>query len=294
MNWDDLRFFLAAHRAGSFAGAARELGVEHTTVSRRLAALETALAVRLFTRSTEGLHLTAAGRDLLPSAEQVERLTATAALRAAGEAETVEGTVRVATSEGLTTFFARRLGPLRERYPKLLVDLLTNNRVVDLARGEADFAIRAAADAQPDLLRRKLCVAGWSFYASPAYIARRGDASAGLRGHDIVGFDDALARTPGAEWLATQGADARFVMRGNSLISVVNAAVSGMGLALLPCHLGADTAPALVRATPEVVAARTVWLVVHPDLARVPRVRAVMEFVTDLAKRELADPASPT
>src|SRR5262249_17767216 len=143
LDWNDLRYFLAVQRAGTLAGAARELGVKHTTVGRRLTALEETLGVKLFTHAPEGFVLTRAGSEIVELALSIEASTSAIERRIKGEDSRVEGTVRLTTSESFSKFFVHRLLALRQQHPKLLVEVLSSNRAFDLSRGEADVAVRA-------------------------------------------------------------------------------------------------------------------------------------------------------
>ena len=288
-DWNDFRYFLAVAGAGTFAGAARELGVEHTTVARRLTALETALGTRLFIRGPDGLSLTAAGRDVVPLAEEIAARVQSIERRVSGEDSRVEGTVRVSVSEALSGYLVRQSAPLRDRHPGLRVEMLVGNHASDLLRGEADLAIRALPLTEPDLVARKLVSAGWSMYASVDYVARRGTPPdpETLGGHDVIAFDDSMGQTPGGLWLAAHAKVCNVAMRGNSVVAVLNAAICSMGVAVIPCFLG-EPEPQLRRLTPRVLGARDIHLVVHPDLARVARVRAVMDFIVELFERDAA------
>jgi DNA-binding transcriptional LysR family regulator len=286
-DWNDFRYFLAIARAGSLAGAARELGVEHTTVGRRLSALEAELGVRLFLRGPDGLAATEAGRGILPLAEEIATRFEAIDRRVSGGDDRIEGTVRFSVSEALSGYFVKHFAALRERHPGLVVQMSSGNQASDLMRGEADLAVRAREVTEPDLLARKVASAAWSLYAAPDYIARKGTPPSpeDLRGHDIIGFDDSLNNTPGGLWLQAHLAGTNVVMRGNSIVAAINAAICGMGIGAVPCFL-AEGDPALRRLTPRVLGARDIFLVVHPDLARVARVRAVMDFVVDLFTRD--------
>jgi DNA-binding transcriptional LysR family regulator len=291
VDWNDFRYFLAVARAGTFAGAARELGVEHTTVARRLTALEAALGTRLFIRGPEGLTATAAGRDVLPLAEEIAARAQAIERRVHGEDSRVEGTVRVSVSEALSGYLVKRSAALRDRHPGLRVEMQVGNHASDLLRGEADLAIRARPVTEPDLVARKLVCAGWSMYASLDYLARRGTPPApeSLGGHDIIAFDDSMAQTPGGTWFAAHAKGCNVALRGNSVVAVLNAALCGMGVAVLPCFLAeGEGEPRLRRLTPRVLGARDIHLVVHPDLARVARVRAAMDFIVELFERDAA------
>lgn len=287
LDWNDLRYFLAIVRAKTLAGAARDLKVEHTTVGRRLTALEEALGTRLFTRGPAGFTPTRAGREILPLVEEMAGRVDGILLRVSGEDDRVEGTVRLTTSDALSGYFVRQLGALRERYPGLVVEILSSNRAYDLMRGEADLAIRVRPDADPDLIKRKVGQAGWSLYASAAFVARKGAPASpeALGGWDVIGYDASLAAVPGALWLAEHGEGARIVLRANSILAALNATIVGMGIGLLPCVMVENETP-LRRLTPLLIGTRDVYLVVHPDLARVARVRAVMDFLVEALGRD--------
>jgi DNA-binding transcriptional LysR family regulator len=286
-DWNDLRYFLAIHREGSLAAAARSLRVQHSTVGRRLEMLEAALGAGLFARTPDGFVPTEAGREILPLAEEAERALAGIARRVAGRDDRLEGVVRLTASEAFSGFLVRRLADLHARYPGLVVEVLVGNRSLDLSRGEADVALRIAATSQPELICKRIGDAGWSLYASDSYVARRGapDLATDLAGHDIIGFDESLSQVPGARWLKDNAAGAHVMLRGNSIVSVLNAAIVGMGLAVLPCFL-AEAEPTLRRLAPEVLGSREIWLVFHPDVARIARVRRVIDFVTEIIGAE--------
>jgi DNA-binding transcriptional LysR family regulator len=287
IDWNDLRYLLAVRRAGTLGAAARSLGVEHTTVGRRLAALESALGAKLVVRGPDGVTLTDAGENVLPLVEEMERAALAIEARASGQDERMEGSVRVTTSEGFTGFLVKRLVPLRDLHPKLVVEVLSGNAALDLARREADFAVRMVKTTAPDLVERKIGSVGWGLYAAEAYVARKGPlaSTTDLRGHDVVGYGDALANVPGAKFLSEHGEGTNVVMRGNSIVSVLNAVSVGMGLGAVPCFLAANE-PTLRRLTPDVLAERDVWLVYHPEVAKIARVRAVLDFVIEAIKTD--------
>jgi len=299
-DWNDFRYFLAIARSGSLAGASRELGVEHTTVGRRLSALEAELGARLFLRGPDGLVATEAGRGILPLAQEIETRVEAIERRVSGGDDRIEGTVRFSISEASSGYFVKHFAALRERHPGLIVQISSGNHTSDLMRGEADLAVRAREVTEPDLLARKVGCAGWSLYAGMDYVARKGSPGTpeDLRGHDVIGFDDSLRNTPGGLWLDAHAEGTNVVMRGNSIVAAINAAICGMGISAVPCFLG-EVEPLLLRLTPRVVGSRDIFLVAHPDLARVARVRAVMDFVVDLFARDaalwsgVATPAKP-
>jgi DNA-binding transcriptional LysR family regulator len=282
VDWDDVRYFLAVYRSGSSNGAARQLRVQHTTVGRRLASLEAKLGARLFIRTPMGLSPTDAAAAIAPHAEEAERCFIAIERQVSRSDGRIEGKVRLATSEAFGGYIIRHLATLQARYPALTVEIDTSNAVVDLARGGADIAVRMVATTQPDLISRRVGSAGWSLFASADYIARRGMPSSPfeLHGHEVIGFGDSLAETPGARWLGAHGKDAHVPLRGQSLVAVVNAAAAGIGLAMAPCFLAAAE-PNLRRVTPQMLSSREIWLVYHPDAGRLVRVRTVIDFIAE-------------
>ncbi len=289
MDWNDLRYFLAVQRTGSLLAAARELKVDHTTVGRRLAALERALGALLFRRTPEGMTLTPAGAAILPAAEDLERAARAVEQRAGGADDRVEGTVRITTSEAFTPFLMRAIAELHGVHPALRVEVLPGNRVFDLARHEADLALRLARTEQQGLLTRKIGASAWGIYASEAYLARAGQpaTAADLSRHDVVGYAAELSFVTGAEWLAAHAPDARVIMRASSILAVRAAVTAGVGIGAIPCFL-AEGEAGVRRALPDCAGWRDICLVTHPDNAKVKRIRAVMDFLADLVGRQKA------
>jgi DNA-binding transcriptional LysR family regulator len=289
MNWNDLLYFLAIARAGTLVRAGKELGVEHTTVARRLAALEAALGVKLFLRGPDGLALTEAGHAVLPSAQAIAAHVEEIGRRVSGLDGRVEGTVRLTIPESVEGYMMEALPQLRERHPALLVEVLSDNRAYDIRRGEADLAVRFLDVDDPELIARKIGSSGWSLYASASYVERKGELASPeeLTDHDVIGFAPSLSKIIGARWLETYAQNANLVLRANSLSAAMDAARVGFGLAALPCFI-AEGEASLKRLTPRVIGSRDILLVVHPELARVARVRAAMDFLVELFARDAA------
>lgn len=279
LDWNDIRFFLRAAQAGTLAGAARAMGTEHSTIGRRLAALEKALGAPIVIRAPDGLHLTPFGAALLPLAEDVERAVLTLQTHALqGEAR-----VRLALPSGFTALFAAQLTRLRAAHPGLTLELLTGARALDLQRGEADLALRSGPVTEQDLVVRPLAETGWSLYAAPSYLARQPAPTDldDLSGHDVIGYDTALASVPAAQWIEERLQRARLALRSREMADMQAAAASGAGLALLPCVV-ADNDPALVRLTPAVLATRALALVYPREARLAPPMQAVIRFVLDV------------
>jgi DNA-binding transcriptional LysR family regulator len=273
LDWSDVHVFLVVSRDGSFTAAARRLHLDQTTVGRRIAALEAQLGSRLFRRGRDGLALTAAGRELVPLAEQMEASASAFGLAAAGRDQRAEGAVRLTT---LASVAERLLAPavpaLLAAHPALVLDLHADDRALSLTRREADLAIRAGRPAQSDLVVRRLARVAYAVYG--ARRARRLDPAAA----PYVGLDDDLpADLPQTRWLAAR--NARVVLRSNHARTLVAAIEAGVGLGLLPCFLG-DALPGLGRLVdPRDVLHRDLWLIVHAELARAPRIRAVIAWI---------------
>jgi DNA-binding transcriptional LysR family regulator len=287
LEWNDLRFFLAIYRSRTLAGAARTLGVEHTTVGRRLAAMERGLGATLFARTPGGFLPTESAGQILPLAEQAERAMEGIERIALGEDQRPEGLVRVTTSETFAGFLGRRLAELHAKYPGITIEVLSGNANLDLTRREADLAVRSAPTTQSDLLCRKVATGAWSAYAARSYVEARGTPMpiTDIAGHDVIAYNDSLSQTPGALWLQAHGEGANIVLRSGSIVAAWHAALGGSGIAIVPCFL-AEREETMVRLTPEVLGARDIYLVVHPDLARVTRVRVVIEFLAERLTRE--------
>jgi DNA-binding transcriptional LysR family regulator len=206
IDWDDLRYFLRALQAKSLAGAARSLGVRHSTVGRRLTALERSLGAPLVLRGPDGLQLTPLGEKLAPRIEEVGR--ALAAVWDVVEAD--KPSVRLAVPSGFTGIFALGLSEPRSGPLEFSLAILSGARPLDLKKGEADLAIRSGPVVDQHVVAAKLSETGFSLYASSAYLARHSapiDLN-DLAGHEVIGFDVGLAAVPPAKWLAQYGAAA--------------------------------------------------------------------------------------
>jgi DNA-binding transcriptional LysR family regulator len=283
-NWDDLRYVLALHRSGSVAAAARLLKVDPSTIGRRIAALEVALDTQIALRHSEGMRLTEAGEAAANAAAQIERAIADLSNRVAGGASLPRGHVRIAATESTANFIYRGLAALREEYPEITFELVVSSATVDLARGDADLAVRMYRETRGDLITRKIGTMGWSVYASAQYLEKHPCASIdSFVGHDIVGFADATARSPGGVWLAAREEGARVVMRGTTITTVMQSAMAGMGIAILPTHV-AD--PSLIRLTDQVIATTEVFLLIPPTHRETARVHIVGDAIASLYARE--------
>jgi DNA-binding transcriptional LysR family regulator len=288
LDWSDFKVFLGVARAGTLSGAARLLQVDQSTVGRRLAALEAAAGARLFDRTPSGYVLSAAGESVRGRVEEVESHAISIERQLLGRDASATGRVRLAASDSFAAWFlVPRLSALYRQHPGIVVELVTGNQSVNLARREADISLRLTKPTEPNLVARRLGRAAWALYGSASYLARYGKPSARgrLRGHRSIGFDPELSGTVGARWLTENGASGETVLTCNSLLSLAAAVASGLGLSPLPCVCG-DAEPSLERALPRPIGHHDLWLVVHPDVKSSARVRVVMDFVTELVLAE--------
>jgi DNA-binding transcriptional LysR family regulator len=286
--WDDVRFFLAVARAGSLSGAARALGVGHVTAGRRIALLEKRLGVTLLHKTPDGFAATSAGEAILRQCVAMESAALDLERIAAGRDSLVIGSVRVTTTEALAyQVVTPAIAALRQAHPELQVDLAIGVRSLDIARRDADLAVRLARPQASDLVCRKLGEMGFSLYASPRYLARSGtpERGQGLAGCDLITFTGAPAATS-PFFMGESLEGSRIALRCDNPLIQLKAAANELGIAELACFLG-DSCPDLVRVWPhEAPARRTVWLVVHQDMRRSARIRAVSAAISDMFRRQ--------
>jgi DNA-binding transcriptional LysR family regulator len=288
VNWDDLRFVLAVSRSRTLSGAARALSVEHSTVGRRLASIEAALAVRLFDRTPEGYLATAVGEAVLAHARAMEEnALAIEGVVAEGDSR-VAGTVRISALDGFVHHFLSPAIPeLRARHPALQIVAAPEARKASLARREADIAIRWRPAEDPRLVSRPLADIGSAIYASRSYIAHNGHPRdpRDLDGHERVGYAPELGHASEERWLEEHAPGARVVLRVGTTAAYLAALEAGVGIGIYECQ-SADRSAGLVRLWEEPVLMEQWWTVVHVDLARAARIRMVLGFLGELAERE--------
>ncbi|HSN92052.1 MAG TPA: LysR family transcriptional regulator [Anaeromyxobacteraceae bacterium] len=281
LDWGNLRFFLEMARTGSLARAALRLGVDRNTVARRVTALEGELGLPLFERGPQGWSRTAAGEELAELASRVEADVLAVARSADARDRSPAGTVRLTTAAHLAAHLLAPAVPrLRERHPALVLEIAADQRTFDLTRREADLALRMGRPRDAGLVMRKLSDVGYGFYASPGHVEGRPAGPVDLGRDAFIGFDDSLAGVPQERWIARQGPDRRVVFRSNSTATLQGAARAGAGVAVLPCFV-AEQDPGLRRLEGPEPPHHELWLLVHGDLRRTPRVRAVIEWVDE-------------
>jgi DNA-binding transcriptional LysR family regulator len=284
-DWDDLRYFLAVARHRSTLAAGRALKVNQSTVHRRLMELERRIGRQLAARQPTGYRLTEFGQELVSHAERVEE--AVLAFEQHLEACKLEaaGVIRVTCPEPLVFRLTRSslLERFHARHPGLRVEFVMSDKYIDLAKGDADVALRSGDTVDNDLVGRKIADSFWAVYAGRKYIERHGkpERVEDLEKHALIGFDETMANHRAAKWLRQVAPDARIVARNNSVLGVVYAVKSGVGIAPLPTALG-DAEDDLVRVLGPVPELARIWrLLTPPRLRHTPRVAAFFDFIVE-------------
>lgn len=288
MNWDDMRVFLAVARKGNLSAAARVLKVTQPTVGRRLRTLEQSLSARLFDRLPDGFVPTTAGAELLPLAEEMERTADALQRRQATLADRVSGTVRLSIFEVMAQFLTDHICDLRTQLPEIEIELAVAHQNANLSKREADIVLRECLPDNTGLIARKLGHVAYAVYGEAGFVERNPAARTEARytACDWVGFDEEHAYFASQKWLLQKLDGAVPSVRVNNGLVLHDAVRKGVALGVLPCFAG-DRDPNLIRLSPpldELTA--TQHLIVHPDLRRVPSVRAVMDALVILFKRE--------
>lgn len=290
-DWNDLKAFLAVARGGSTLAASKALGVNQTTVARRIESLEHDLGFKLFERGQTGSRLTEYGQALIGDAELVERAAIRFANQAAGQLRGVSGALRLTTNELVAnTMVIPALVEFRKVHPDVQVDLVITDRSLDLENGEADLAIRTSQTlAVSDLVARKICDHDMALYCSRDYAARRGAprSPADLVDHDLIDVTAEMGEIPGATWMMRHAGGKPPITRSNSMGSLVHAVKAGLGIGALPCTIG-DLDADLLRCSDEIEEARTSsWIVTRRELKDTPRVRAFIDFMAPYLQQQI-------
>ena len=248
-DWNDLKYFLAVARHHSTIAAGKVLGVNQSTVHRRLTELERKLERKLVVRETAGYRLTEYAEELLPYAERIENGVLELERHVRDETRDLTGVVRVTCPEPIVLRLTKSalLERFNTRYPQLRIEFLTSDRYLDLTKGEADVAFRSG-DTDGELVGRKVAESLWAIYASKAYISRNGkpERIEDLSQHPLVAFNESLNNHRTAIWLREVAPNATKSSRSNSVLGLVSAVKSGIGIGPLPTALG-DADDELVR-----------------------------------------------
>ena len=289
MDWDNLRYFLELARAGTLAAAARRLAVEHTTVSRRIQALEKQMGAALFAREAGGHRLTEAGRQLLPVVEAMESAVMGAERAAPASHEGPSSLVRVGATEGFgTLILAPHLARLTQKHPHLSIDQLALTRMLHLSRREADIVISLERPTRGSVIVTKLADYTLHLYGQREYLARRPLVATreDLRHHAFVSYVDDLLFTKELQFLDQLYPPERFAFRSTSITAQYEAVRAGAGLAVLPAFM-ADRDPILARVLPqEARFTRTFWMSMPAEGKHLARMQAVWGFLKEVGQGE--------
>ena len=287
-DWRHLSSFLSVARTGRLTVAARREGVDHSTLSRHIAALEASLGAKLFERRPDGLTLTSDGERLQAAVEQMENQLAAARNDIAGRDLAVAGSVRVGAPDGIgAAFLAPRLSRFVCENPRLDVQIVAMPRLFNLTRREADIAIALSPPESGRLSCRKLTDYTLGLYASAEFLSQHAPirSVADIESDPFIGYIDDLIFAPQLDYLGELVPGARAGFTSSNLIAQMAAVRAGGGFGILPKFLVAD-APDLVRVLPEEVSlTRSFWLIVHADHRQVARIRAVIDFLTEETRR---------
>ena len=287
-NWHDVLFFLELSRQGQLVDAAKRLKVDYTTVGRRIRDLEAALNCKLFRRTKSGFMPTEIGMKILQYAESME-FGANAIAQIVGNKEmAASGPVRVATMEGIGSFyFAPRFGRFMKDHPSVVVELVTAPRWINLSKREADIFISFSKPSERRLAVRKVGEFRAFLYASGGYLKQMGEprSLADLDKHDFVDYIDDLIEIPAVRWLHDVAVPRRVVFRSSSLVAQYNSAAAGVGIAMLPTFMSSHNKD-LRRVLPAFAAKREVWLSIHRDLEHVTRIDAVVRFIARIIEAD--------
>jgi len=280
LEWNDYRVVLAIHRTGGLAPAARMLSVNHATVFRQVNAMEGRLGAKLFDRHRSGYGLTAVGEVALAAAEAMEVQALAAERRMAGGDLSLTGTIRVTAPDDMAQ---RLLLPMfaefRARYPRIELEVIVDNRFLNLSRREADIAVRPTAEAPEAMMGVNIGPLNMTLYGTAAF-ADRIAAGEDLQALPWVGWEDGAETLRFGGFYRNRALSPSFAYRSNSLLAQVSAAEVGMGVAILPCFAGDSSALLQRLEAVDPSYATNLWLLTHPDLKRAARIKAFIDFMS--------------
>jgi DNA-binding transcriptional LysR family regulator len=286
LSWDDFRYVKAIADTRSLAGAAELLGVNHSTVFRRLGQIEQQLGSRLFERGRAGYAPTTCGEQMVELAERMgddiisfERAVTGQDLRPSGE-------LRITTSDVLLLhFLGDVLIGFRRAYPEIVLDVVVSNQRLNLSKRDADVAVRATYQNPDPLSGTKIARIAWAVFGPAALATESFDPTIDARRHDWVAFADPVAIAKAMRWLREYAGEKRIVYKINTMIGLAEAAAGGVGLALLPCYVGSAVAGLAQLGPPLPELEGELWLLTHPDLRNTARVRAFLDYCTEAIAR---------
>lgn len=279
-DWDNIRFFLAVAREGTLSGAARRLNVNHSTVLRRLTALQRDMGVQLFSREGNDRTLNEAGTEMLAYAQQIEAAVLELEERVSGKDARLAGTVRLTTTDSLAaTLVPSLIAEFRLAYPQININLIVDNAILNLSR-DADISLRPARTIDEGLIGRRVCRLAAAVFTSAQYLERRGlpTCAEEMWDRDWIVPDVKLERYAVAQWLHARVPPNRIAASSTSVLTMSASVRHGSGFAVLPCLLG-DVQPELIRVSEPIEdVVSSLWLVTHTDVRKHARVRVFRDF----------------
>jgi DNA-binding transcriptional LysR family regulator len=282
VNWDDLRIFLAVARMQRLSPAARSVGLDATTVSRRLDRLAADLGTTLFEQGSSGHVLTARGLQLLAHAEDIERSALSARGEVAGERGLLSGIVRVSVAEGFGTWvIARNLADFHRANPNIIIELIASSGFLNPSRREADIAVMLTRPKTGPLLTRRLTDYRLQLYAVPAYLDRAPPlrSMADLRDHVLIGYVPDIVYSPALDYIAEFRPGSEPEIRSSSINAQHALTVAGAGICMLPQFIGGQDDRLQSVLHPEIELTRSFWLIVHKDVRQLARVAAFVDWL---------------
>lgn len=288
MDWNYLRTFQAVADTGSLSGAAERLSISHATAFRHIKAFEGELGTRLFDKVQGKYGLTDAGAEILDLAQSVAVAMEDIDRRISGTDVELKGRIRLTAPASFAShFLPGYLAAFRQAYPQITVELLSSNEELNMSNRAAEIALRVTHMPPDHLIGRKLADIPWGIYASPAYLQRKGTPSSfgTLAAHDLISAAGKLARRGGFARIDRDLRD-RVVVRCDDLMAMAACARQGQGLALLPADVAGDglTCAMAIDGMPD----NQLWILTHPDLRKVERVRRMMQFLSEAFGKEQA------
>ncbi|MEC7118648.1 MAG: LysR family transcriptional regulator [Pseudomonadota bacterium] len=291
MNWDHLRYFLQVARSGRLLHAAEKLGVEHTTVARRISQLEQQLGQTLFIRARQGYQLTESGRQLLIQAERMEDASVWIEQQIGNTDNGMKGLVRVAATEGYaTSFLAQHLSNLAIQHTDLSIDLLAMPRLLNLSRREADILITIERPPQGALVITKLTDYALHLYATPDYLATHAPIAQinDLKNHTFISYIDDQLISPSLNYLHEVCQPERIALRSTSLSIQQQAALAGLGIAILPAFMAVQQPTLQVILPQQIRIMRTFWMLMPVEQQEVARTRLTWNFIKHVTQQHQA------
>ncbi len=286
LDWSDLQYILAVANHGSLAAAARALGVNHSTVQRRITSFEELHSTTIFDRRPDGYKLTEEGHLLLEAARAVESAVWSLERKITGKDLRLEGEIRLTTTDTLLhTIVGQEIKRFHQYYPGIQFQVSTTNSILSISRRDADVAIRPSPSPPDSLVGEQAGSFNFHIYASPEFADR--NTGVAVENLDWLAPDYTMADSTPGKWMQQSLPRARVILTADNLSGLASAAAFGLGAVLLPCYLG-DRRPDLVRLESDLeTPSNSLWLLTHPDLSNATRIHTFMDYMVRAMKQHL-------